>query len=145
MNMLKLIFIGILLSISSLQAAAGPTGTSVEQQAPVSPAPTLPMENPEPFENVEQPVSYQGAFVKMMLTLFALIVFIIISVWLLRRISHGRMKQMNYGKMIKIIERRPLSAKSILYLIEVGGKKVLVSESQLEVRAIASIDEITNL
>lgn len=88
-----------------------------------------------------EPVSYQGAFVKMMLTLFGLIVLIIISVWMLRRLSHGRMKQMNSGRAIKILERRPLSAKSILYVIEIHGKKMLVSESQLEVRFISSVEE----
>lgn len=87
-------------------------------------------------ENSQAPVSYKGAFFKMMITLLGLIVLIVISVWMLRRISHGRMKQLNAGRAIKILERRPLSAKSALYLIDIEGKKVVVSESQLEVRPI---------
>ena len=86
--------------------------------------------------------SYREAFTKMMLTLLGLIVLIVATVWVLRRVSHGRMKQMNYGRSIKIIERRPLSAKSILYLIEVDGKKVVIAESQLEVRAITTADHL---
>jgi len=86
--------------------------------------------------------TYKGAFVKMMVTLLGLIALIVISVWMLRRIAHGRMKQMNYGREIKVIERRPLSAKSVLYLIEVGGKKVVVAESQVEVRAITGADHL---
>ena len=95
------------------------------------------------FDSMEAPVTYKGAFVKMMLTLLALLVLIVISVWMLRRISHGRMKQMNYGRSIKVIERRPLSAKSVLYLVEIAGKKVVVAESQLEVRTITTADHLS--
>lgn len=91
---------------------------------------------------LDQPFSYRASFIKMMLTLFALIVLIVVSVWMLRRLSRGRMKQMNYGKQIKIIERRPISAKSILYLVEIGGKRVVISESQFEVRAITTLDQL---
>jgi len=57
-----------------------------------------------------------------------------------KKISHGRLRNFNYLKSIKIIEKRPLSPKSMLYLIEVGGKQVLIAESQLEVRTVASLD-----
>jgi flagellar protein FliO/FliZ len=107
-----------------------------EPAPPVEFTPQVEQETP-----AMEPVSYQGAFIKMMLTLFGLIVFIIISVWMMRRLSHGRMKQMNSGRSIKILERRPLSAKSILYIIEVEGKKILVSESQFEVRTLSPVDE----
>lgn len=96
----------------------------------------------QPFDLGAPAVSYQGAFVKMMMTLLGLILLIIISVWMLRRVSQGRMKQMNYGRSIKVLERRPLSAKSVLYLVEISGKKVVVSESQLEVRTIATLDTL---
>ena len=112
--------------------------------------PTHPLSNQEQsqpkdtdyFNSVDAPVTYKGTFVKMMLTLLALIVLIVISVWMLRRISHGRMKQMNYGRTIKIIERRPLSAKSVLYLVEISGKKVVIAESQLDVRPITTADHL---
>lgn len=103
---------------------------------------TAPDEENNFFDPADAPVSYKGAFIKMMLTLLALIALVVISVWMLRRISHGRIKQMNYGKEIKILERRPLSAKSILYLVEIGGKKVVIAESQLEVRSITTADHL---
>lgn len=94
-----------------------------------------------PLEEITSaPVTYKAAFIKMMLTLLGLILLIILSVWMLRRISHGRLKQMNYGRNIKILERRPLSAKSVLYLVEISGKKVVIAESQLEVRTIVTAD-----
>ncbi len=117
-------------------------------QAQIEPPPAKPQKeqtqdqsNKEMIENMGP--TYKGAFVKMMVTLLGLIVLIVVSVWMLRRIAHGRMKQMNYGREIKVLERRPLSAKSVLYLIEVGGKKVVVAESQVEVRAIITADHLT--
>jgi len=85
--------------------------------------------------------SYEGAFFKMMLTLALLLVFIFISVWLLRRLSRGRLAQLNNSRSIKILERRPLSGKSILYLVEVEGKRIVIAESQLEVRPLATLPE----
>jgi len=43
-------------------------------------------------------------------------------------------------RAIKILEKRALSPKSMLYLIEVGGKPFVISESQLEVRLVQTLD-----
>ncbi len=99
--------------------------------------------NDSVFETMEAPISYKGAFVKMIGTLLGLIALIVISVWMLRRISHSRLKQMNYGRSIKVLERRPLSAKTILYLVEISGKKVVIAESHLEVRGITTADHLS--
>ncbi|NGX38209.1 MAG: hypothetical protein K1000chlam2_01381 [Chlamydiae bacterium] len=95
------------------------------------------------FDKADAPITYKGAFLKMMLTLLALVALIVISVWMLRRVSRGRMKQMNYGRAIKVIERRPLSSKSVLYLVEISGKKVVIAESQLEIRGITTADHLS--
>lgn len=123
---------------SSLLAAQTPNTPQSEEPAP---EPTVPSEPAQP-ESAQITSSYQSSFVKMMITLVALLVLIVLSVWMLRRISHGRFKQLNYNRTIKVLERRPLSAKSILYLIQVGEKKILVSESQLEVRSLTAVDEV---
>lgn len=94
-------------------------------------------------QETDSPVTYKGTFTKMILSLLSFILLIVFSVWILRKISRGRVKQMNYGREIKILERRPLSAKSVLYLIEVSGKRIVVSESQLEVRTITTADHLT--
>jgi len=57
-----------------------------------------------------------------------------------KKISKGRFRSFNYLKSVKILEKRPLSPKSMLYLIEVGGKQVLIAESQFEVRTVATLD-----
>ncbi len=129
-------------STSQVQSNKAPTdhpSSPSSQQTPQATEEELPAETPSPEE---MPVTYKGAFAKMMLTLLALILLIVISVWMLRRIGQGRFRQLSQGRQIKVLERRPLSAKTVLYVVEVGQKKVLVAESQLEVRSIASIDEI---
>ncbi len=80
--------------------------------------------------------SYEHAFFKMFVTLGILVILLCISFWLFRRLAKGRLSQMNHGKTIKILERRALSTKSILYVVEFSGKKLLIAESQLDIRKI---------
>jgi flagellar protein FliO/FliZ len=84
--------------------------------------------------------SYEGAFFKMMLSLFALIAIVFATFWVLRRLSQGKWR-VGHSSGIRIVERRPLSAKSAVYVLEVDGKRILVSESQLEVRALATLTD----
>ena len=83
--------------------------------------------------------SYEGAFLKMFLTLIALIVGIFLTVWLLKRLSQGRLSHSS-GKTIQIIEKRSLSPKTMLYLIDVDGKQTLIAESQLEVKKVMDLE-----
>lgn len=134
--MVKFLFkLGCIFFLALSSSAIGEDQSQTQNQTPTT----------ENFFETEanQAVNFKGAFTKMMLTLLGLILLIVISVWMLRRISHGRLKQMNYGRSIKILERRPLSAKSVLYLVEISGKKVVIAESQLEVRKIIAVDHLT--
>jgi flagellar biogenesis protein FliO len=115
---------------------SAPSKPSIPYDSPVPGQPSLEEKDP----TIPPTPNYEHAFGKMLLTLLGLIVLIILTVWMLKRLSGGKMSSLASGKTIKILERRPLSQKSILYLIEVEGKHVLISESQLEVRAITSIE-----
>lgn len=84
--------------------------------------------------------TYEGAFLKMFLTLLALVVGIFVTVWILKRMAQGRFSS-GGGKAIRILEKKPLSPKTMLYVVEVDGKQTLISESQFEVRKLASLDE----
>ncbi len=88
--------------------------------------------------------SYETAFIKTIVVLVGLLVLVILTVWMFKRISNGRIRTFNYLKSVKILEKRPLSPKSMLYLIEVSGKQVLIAESQLEVRTVATLDWLGN-
>jgi flagellar protein FliO/FliZ len=87
--------------------------------------------------------SYEGAFLKMFLTLLALVIGIFLMIWVLKRMAQGGFgKGGGSGRSIKVVERQPLSAKTMLYVIEVAGKQTLIAESQLEIKTITSIEEM---
>jgi len=109
-----------------------PLFADTEQQ----PAPQVSVEAPVQSE----PPSYGHLFLKMMLTLVALIFLVFATIWILKKLSHARFGQLNQNRLIKILEKRALSPKSMLYLVEIEGKRVLVAESQLEVRRIVASD-----
>ncbi len=88
---------------------------------------------------VPPPPNYEPAFGKMLITLFGLIILIFLTVWMLRRLSGRGLGKSAPGRTIQILEKRSLSHKSVLYLIEVEGKRLLIAESQLEVRALTSL------
>ncbi len=94
------------------------------------------------------PEDYGPAFFKMIAALVGLLVIIFIVMWLIKGISRGRFSRRSDTPHIAIIERHPLSPKSMLYLIEVDGARVLLAESQLEVRSLHQslviTDEETN-
>ncbi|MCK4934041.1 MAG: flagellar biosynthetic protein FliO [Simkaniaceae bacterium] len=99
-------------------------------------------ETPEPMKSTiqETTLSYESAFMKTMLILALIVVLMGLTFWMFKRLSQSRVKQQNYMKSIKILEKRPISPKSILYLIEVAGKQILIAESQIEVRTIQNFD-----
>lgn len=84
--------------------------------------------------------SLSSAISKMIFTLVALLVLFGVSYWLLKRMGRSRIKNMNQSKAIKVRERRPISPKTTLYLVELAGKEVLVAESQLDVRTLATYE-----
>lgn len=102
--------------------------------------PPVKMEEEAPVSVQHATESYETAFIKTIVVLVGLLVLVILTIWMFRKISHGRFRGMNMMKSIKVLEKRPLSPKSMLYLIEVSGKQVLLAESQLEVRNVATLD-----
>lgn len=96
---------------------------------------------PSPMETfiskTEGVPSYEATFFKMLLTLAGLIILVFLTIWILKKATNGRFGSMGSQKKINILEKKPLSPKTLLYLIELDGKKILISESQLEVRTIS--------
>ncbi len=84
---------------------------------------------------------YKPSFLKMFLILVALLALIFLTFWIFKRLMRVRLLHANHTKSIKILEKRAISPKSILYLVEIEGKKVVISESTLEVRKIKDIDK----
>jgi flagellar biogenesis protein FliO len=92
-----------------------------------------------PLTTPEMVPSYQGAFLKMFLTLLALIVGIFVMVWVIKRLATGRSSS-GSGKSIQVLEKKALSPKTMLYLVDVDGKQTLIAESQLEVKKLMTFD-----
>ncbi len=83
-----------------------------------------------------QSYNYMGQFVNMLLTLGFILILIFISVYVLKRIMRSRIHQLNRSTGIKILERRALNSKSSLYLIDILGKGVVISESPAGIHVV---------
>ena len=74
--------------------------------------------------------SYGTDLLNMLLTLGFVLALAFVSIIFLRRMMRQKMKQLNRATGIKILERRALNQKSSLYLVDILGKGVVISESQ---------------
>jgi flagellar biogenesis protein FliO len=80
---------------------------------------------------------------KMILVLVGLVVLALFTYWLLRKVSQGRFRTLGRKPVIQVVERKQLSPKTMLYIVELEGKKVLLSESQLEVRNLTTFETLS--
>ncbi len=92
-----------------------------------------------------QSYSYWGEFVNMLLTLGFILILIFVSVWVLKKIMRSRVQNLNRSNGIKILERRPLNSKSSLYLVDILGKGVVISESQSGIQVITEFSDTTKI
>lgn len=129
----------------NLPADKHPDPAKPENAPELPPSPVAPghdMQGPAPLPSShEMTDSYEGAFVRMLVTLLGLVFLVFATFWILRRLGKGKFK-MGSGRTINVIERRAVSPKTMLYVVEIGNKKILISESQLEVRALTTYEEL---
>jgi flagellar biogenesis protein FliO len=79
-----------------------------------------------------------ASFTRMWITIAAALVLLFVTLWLLRRFKTGHFKGFNgCSSTLNIIERRTLSPKTMLYIIEINNRRILISESQVEVRTLS--------
>jgi flagellar biogenesis protein FliO len=69
------------------------------------------------------------SFLRLGISFVVLILALWLVVWLLRKLSHSRFGFFNHQSSIKVLETKPLSQKSVLYIIEYNGQKMMVAES----------------
>ena len=105
-----------------------------------SDVPSIVEDNSKGVSIVEE-TNFQKTFIKMLITLVVIIALVFITFIMFKRLMHTRMKSGNISKSIKILEKRVISPKSVLYLIEVENKKVLIAESHLEIRPIKILND----
>ncbi|MEI6241976.1 MAG: flagellar biosynthetic protein FliO [Chlamydiota bacterium] len=93
-----------------------------------------------PKEKIAEPIAFQGAFLKMLLSLGAVILLLLLSFWALKKLMRNR--RQGHDKLIHIIEQKAISPKTMLYLLEIDNEKVLIAESQIHVKKIHSLSQI---
>ena len=84
------------------------------------------------------PGDFKISFFKTLLSMALCLAAILVALWFVKRFANKKFFNLNDQHNIKIIERRPISPKSVLFLVQIGNKQVLIAESQLEVRALTS-------
>lgn len=90
---------------------------------------------PNPFEEIEKNPPAQGEdnffynFMQMLTSLGIIIVLLFLISYFFRRMMNARMIQMNTSSSIKIVDRRSISPKTAIYLIEVEKKNIILAES----------------
>lgn len=103
-------------------------------------ADALPEEFPSAFPLSEVPNMPSGdfgaAFAKMFITLIALVALLVLTYFFLRKIIQRRLQKGVGNHAIQLVEKRMISAKTMLYLVEVEGKKILLAESHLEIKRL---------
>ena len=81
-----------------------------------------------------------AAFAKMFITLIVLVILLLVSYWFVRRLIQQRLQKGVGSASIQIVEKRMISPKTMLYLIEVDKKKILIAESHLEVKRLEGFE-----
>ncbi len=84
---------------------------------------------PAGAENDYSTDRFFGEAMHMFIALGAIIGFLLIASWFVKRMLNTQIQQINDTSRIKIHERRTLSAKTSLYLLEVENNTVLIGES----------------
>lgn len=101
--------------------------------------------NPFPFEDIKNEQHKPGEdrfisdFMNMLASLGLIIALIFIVSWFLKRFLNTRIQQMNTTSAIKIVERRALTPKSSIYLLEVNDRTMVIAESTNGVTLLSNL------
>lgn len=79
-------------------------------------------------EDKEESV-YGELWSKTLLLLIAILAFLFIATWFMKRFDAFKVKPQVKESQIHLLERKVLSPKSVLYLIEIEGQKIALAES----------------
>jgi flagellar biogenesis protein FliO len=88
-----------------------------------------PFSQEEPPRNIVDEPQFLSEFFYMLLMLGMLIGAMFLASWFLKRMANARFESLNSLSNIRIIEKRNLSHKTTLYLIESEGRSILIAES----------------
>lgn len=97
------------------------------------------------FLNEEGPSDsrFMEQFIHMLLSLGFILVLIFVVAWVLKRLVNQRLQQQNSSSYVNVIERRTLSPKAAVYLIEVNNVTLVVGESPTGLHPLAQFPSST--
>lgn len=84
------------------------------------------------------PTDIAATLVKMLISMAALAALLFATYWFLKKLIQNRLQKGVGEPAIAILEKRMVSSKTMLYLVEVEGKKILFAESHLDVKALGT-------
>lgn len=103
----------------------------------------FPLEEPPTAPDITQDNRFLAEFFYMLLMLGMLIGVVLFASYLIKRMTSTRIESLNTTSSIKILERRALSQRSQIYLVEIEDKRFMIAESPAAITAleVASIDK----
>jgi flagellar biogenesis protein FliO len=84
----------------------------------------------------EADYSFGDQILKMLFALATIVSLILLTAWLMRRLSKNRTRYGNHSHHIKVIERRPIGPKTTLYLLDIMGQGVVIADAPGGVRTL---------
>lgn len=121
------LFLSLLFSSFSDHAFTAPDDSpSVQEKKITSEDPYL-RKYPELEPQDESRFFYE--FMNMLFYLGILIFLLFAFMWLIKRMTNSRIEQLNTTSDIKILERRSVSPKTSIYLIQIEDKRIAITES----------------
>jgi len=82
-----------------------------------------------PKQELPREDNFMKEFVKMLIALGAIITVLLVVSFLIKRFTNTRIQQINESSDIKILERRAITAKTSIYLLDIKGKQIAIVES----------------
>lgn len=116
------------------------TGTAEEtpQEAP-----------PFPFEELHEKEAPENSrflteFIRMLFILGLMVTVLVLATWFFKRMGSVRIQQQNVSSDLKILEKRSLSPKAALYLVEFNDNQFLLGESPMGLVRLGQISTNEN-
>lgn len=101
---------------------------------------TLPKTDPfehKPITEGKEDDRFLNEFMHMLTALGLIIGGILIVSWFMKSLLNSRVQKMNETSEIKVLERRALTPKTTIYLLDVKGKGVAIAESHNGITRLA--------
>lgn len=96
---------------------------------------------PEEIPESPSPDRFYYEFLHMMLILGFILALLLVVTWVLKRMLNVRVQQINASSPIKIIEKRALTAKTSIFVVEIFDKTFALAESHNGVTHLGEVSD----